>query len=460
MILSSEGAGAACLAAMSHDLGYMFGRFLRDVSRGEASWSELKSEKPWETMTQSSITPVMQGISYFAIAALRRRKEHDALLAAARPLARKLLRAGEPGRLIDGRCIETMLRKTTDALRSTDRCKRQSDGRAPFHLTVELVALFLAVCEADALEAETKALSVSETPPVEDEGAAPPAADAPAADAPAADAPAADAPAAALPMPAATSLVEVGDGGPVRVLVTGATGLIGLATFRQLARNGGFVVTATSATAPEAGLAAELKEAGVKLVVADLCDENACARLCDGQHAVVHAAGRYPAWPLDAPNILSHDPEYVEATTTLAGAARKAGVQRFLHLSTAALYFGHAGRKIYEAGDACATHAYPEWMPTPFADSLPSGTYLASCLEAEVRVQLASLEGLPTVTLRPAIVVADQNPWVADRVLPLLSARRMLMPGLADGTVDYVHGERAHVWIARACSPRLPPPSR
>lgn len=111
----------------------------------------------------------------------------------------------------------------------------------------------------------------------------------------------------------------------MRVALTGATGFIGRAIARRLIEDG-YAVRAL-ARQPRA----LFDESGLEPVHGHLDDADALQRLCDGADMVVHCAGAVKA---------RHRAEFfaVNATATqrIAAAAARAGVARFIHISSLA----------------------------------------------------------------------------------------------------------------------------
>ncbi len=114
----------------------------------------------------------------------------------------------------------------------------------------------------------------------------------------------------------------------VPILVTGATGFIGGALARRLAREG----AAVTGTGRDLTKAAALRAEGVELVSADLRDPGSLPALVEGRELVFHAAAALQADPETARAV------NVEATEALARAAAEAGVRRFVHVSTVGVY--------------------------------------------------------------------------------------------------------------------------
>ena len=114
---------------------------------------------------------------------------------------------------------------------------------------------------------------------------------------------------------------------PHRVVVTGGSGFLGINLIRHLLNNGCDVVSLDRAPFdyPEKNR--------ITVVEGDIRDQGAVARAFAGADAVVHAAAALPLYPRD--EIFSVD---VEGTRNVASQAVSAGVTRFVHISSTAVY--------------------------------------------------------------------------------------------------------------------------
>src|SRR5687767_15101803 len=120
----------------------------------------------------------------------------------------------------------------------------------------------------------------------------------------------------------------------MKVLVTGASGLLGRTTAELLLARGDEV---TVMQRRPAGL-------GCREVLGDVADADAVGRAVRRQDAVLHLAARVDVvGPRDA-----YERANVQGTGTLVSAARSAGVGRFVQVSSPSV--AHAGRPLSGAG--------------------------------------------------------------------------------------------------------------
>jgi predicted dehydrogenase/nucleoside-diphosphate-sugar epimerase len=166
-----------------------------------------------------------------------------------------------------------------------------------------------------------------------------------------------------------------------RVLLTGATGFIGSRVAEILTLRDGWQVRAL---VHNPGSASRLARLPVEMVQMDLGSPQDLAKVIEGCDAIVHCAVG-PAWG-DRDAIFNVT---VEGTRKLLEAARRAKVERFVHLSTIALHDLQTSNLIDET--------------TPIAP--PKGSdYGESKAQAEQMVLNAAKLGLAGVVLRPGCV--------------------------------------------------------
>ncbi len=200
------------------------------------------------------------------------------------------------------------------------------------------------------------------------------------------------------------------------VLVTGATGLIGRAVIRRLLAEGSTV----RALARDPARAGALLGAEVDIAPGDMTDPARLRSVVQGCHAVFHFAAVLNEF---------QPPQFyrsvnVEGTRALAEAALAAGVERFLHASSVAVYGLRASGRIDESSPR-----------VPCGDS-----YGDTKLEAEELIRrMAAERGLPAVIVQPTQVYgAGDRAWTS-RPIELIRARRMLLVDGGRGLVSPIY---------------------
>jgi NADH dehydrogenase len=112
----------------------------------------------------------------------------------------------------------------------------------------------------------------------------------------------------------------------MKVLLTGGTGYVGR-TLREKLREQGhdvrLLVRRESAHKVETG-------DGFEVVPGDILDSHACMRAVDGCEAVVHLVGIIREYPNDGTTYVAM---HTEATFNILDAARRMGIERFVHMS-------------------------------------------------------------------------------------------------------------------------------
>jgi len=169
------------------------------------------------------------------------------------------------------------------------------------------------------------------------------------------------------------------------VLVTGATGFIGSHLAERLLRAGAAVRIAVRR--PERAL--PLTAAGAEIRTVDLTDPGTLTGCCDGVEVVFHCA----AW-LGSP--YTREAAYatnVAGTRSLAAEALRAGVARFVHLSSIAVYG--------PVRSGIVTEESPLWKGVEL--------YGDSKIGAEAALGAVASQGLPTVITRPGMVYGPRS---------------------------------------------------
>ena len=152
-----------------------------------------------------------------------------------------------------------------------------------------------------------------------------------------------------LPMSSRTHAAPVAPGTSLRILMTGATGVVGRRVVPELVAMGHRVTAVGRTPEKRAALAA----AGATPVALDLFDAGAVRRALDGHDVAINLATHIPSsagrmmlrWEWRENDRLRRD-----ASTILAAAAAQAGVGRFIQESYAPIYDDYGAEWIDESG--------------------------------------------------------------------------------------------------------------
>jgi len=197
------------------------------------------------------------------------------------------------------------------------------------------------------------------------------------------------------------------NGGPLcRVLVTGATGGLGIAVVEALLAEGYTVRATGRRDAPN-------HFQGAEFVRADLLDAQALPFLVDGIDAIIHCAALSSPWgaydDFHAANVV--------VTRRLLAAARHAGVRRFVFISSPSVYARTVDQLNLTENDMIAEK--------------PLNAYAATKAIAEKEVMAASDDVMACVSLRPRAIVGPDDCVLLPRILRLVNKGRF--PLLREG---------------------------
>lgn len=218
------------------------------------------------------------------------------------------------------------------------------------------------------------------------------------------------------------------------ILVTGATGFLGRAVAERLHLQGKSVL----ATGRNLKKGEALKKQGISFQAADLSRKEEVKGLFEGCEVVVHSAALSSPWGQYADFYDSN----VLATEHLLDAALEAGVKRFVHISTPALYFKQASRlDVKENAELFK----------------PSNHYIATKRLAEEKVDAALWRGLPVVTLRPRAIYGPKDTSILPRLIKRLESGRLPILGEGKNLVDLTYIDNAvdAVLLAISAAPHV-----
>ncbi len=201
----------------------------------------------------------------------------------------------------------------------------------------------------------------------------------------------------------------------MRVLVTGATSLIGRAVVTRLQERGD-VVSVFQRRPSGLGTAEHL---------GDVADPSAVAAAVAGTEAVVHLAGRVavtgPWSQFEETNIVG--------TRNVIDAAREADVGRLVHVSSPSV--AHGGRSLVGA-------------PAGAADpDKTRGHYATSKAQAELMALAANTPDLAVVAIRPHLVWGPGDTQLVARIVSRARAGRLAIVGSGAALIDTTYIDNA-----------------
>lgn len=194
----------------------------------------------------------------------------------------------------------------------------------------------------------------------------------------------------------------------MKILVTGASGMLGGATARALADRGDDV---TVLQRRPSGL-------GLPEVLGDVADPDVVRRAVEGRQAVVHLAAKV--------NVTGAEADYhrvnVQGTRAIVQASQAAGVERLVNVSSPSV--AHSGASLVGVG---AGPADPEHARGPYARTKA---------EAELLALAADSPTLAVLAIRPHIVWGPGDTQLVGRIVARARQGRLPLFGQAAVLVD------------------------
>ncbi len=206
---------------------------------------------------------------------------------------------------------------------------------------------------------------------------------------------------------------------PDKVFITGASGFVGSAVARELAKQGFALRALVRSNSPRAnldGLEAEIVEG-------DMRDKTAVLEAAKGARYAFHVAADYRLWVPSPDEIMQAN---VEGTRVVLEAAKAVGVERIVYTSSVATM-------------KLPGHGAPADERTPLSEDEAIGAYKRSKVVAERLVERMIGEGLPAVIVNPSTPVGprDRRPTPTGRMIVEAASGRM--PAFVDTGLNLVH---------------------
>jgi nucleoside-diphosphate-sugar epimerase len=213
------------------------------------------------------------------------------------------------------------------------------------------------------------------------------------------------------------------------VVVTGANGFVGARTCAELVKRGATV----RAVVRRAGAAPALD--GVEERVGDFADPDFAAEVVAGARGVVTTVH-----PMGSDRATQHRVG-VEGTPVIARAARDAGVERFVHMSTAGVYDRSPG-----AGDVDEAAAL-------VGDD--AGDYPVT--KRDTDAALAQVDGITRILVRPPAILGPGETSIWNTLRPNnIAINERARQTVADKTFAWVHVEDLAALLADLATGRIP----
>ncbi len=201
----------------------------------------------------------------------------------------------------------------------------------------------------------------------------------------------------------------------MKVLVTGASGMLGRAVARALLTRGDEVTVTQRRPA-----ALDCRE-----IRGDIADPDVADRATAGQDAVVHLAAKVDVVGPWAQYVRAN----VEGTRSVVDAGRRAGVQRLVNVSSPSV--AHAGSPLMGAGADLADPASAR------------GNYSRSKALAEQLALAADSPELAVLCVRPHLVWGPGDTQLIGPIVARARARRLPMIGTGAALVDTTYVDNA-----------------
>ncbi|GHB80912.1 SDR family NAD(P)-dependent oxidoreductase [Persicitalea jodogahamensis] len=182
----------------------------------------------------------------------------------------------------------------------------------------------------------------------------------------------------------------------MRILITGATGLVGSATARSFLAKGHTIVALHRANS-DRSLVNDL-ENQIHWVEGDILDVLSLEKAMDQVDCVVHAAAIVSFVPRDEADMYKVN---VEGTANVVNVCLKKGIRKLCHVSSVAA-LGRPDPRLIEDQSRIVIDETQRWTDSPNNSAYAKSKYLA-----ELEVWRGIAEGLPAVIVNPSLILGE-----------------------------------------------------
>ena len=215
----------------------------------------------------------------------------------------------------------------------------------------------------------------------------------------------------------------------MKVLVTGANGLLGSNLVRKLAQKN----YTPKAMVRKTSNLHSIQDIGVEIVKGDLLGSNAIRKALNNCNVVIHAAANTSQWPNNFDNYKEAN---IDATQLLLEESLMAGVEKFIFVSSANTF-------------APGTKASPGDENSPFTKVQAQSGYMLSKYKAQKLVlNFAKEHQFPAVVVNPTFMLGKYDAKPSSGQLILMAQKRW-MP-CPEGGKNFVHVEDVASGIVNA----------
>jgi len=198
----------------------------------------------------------------------------------------------------------------------------------------------------------------------------------------------------------------------MKVLVTGATGFLGLKVAQRLSSMG-FDVTGTGRNEK---MGEELSQNAIRFVPCTLENRDFILALCQGQDYVIHCGALSSPWGKYKDFYKAN----VIGTQNVIEGCLKSKVKRLIHISTPSIYFHYNERKDVKEDQE---------LPNKFVNHYAKTKYLA-----ELEIDKAFQQGLATIIIRPRALFGPGDQAIFPRLIKV--CEKGMFPKIGTGEVE------------------------